>query len=56
VPPTTPTATNTLPAAKTDGAELAGSTSSPLFGFVVTLGAILAAVAGSRVSGALKRR
>ncbi|MFH8251610.1 hypothetical protein ACH3VR_14675 [Microbacterium sp. B2969] len=54
---TTATGTNVLPAAKTDGADLAGaSTSSPLFGLAVTVGAILAAAAGSVISGALRRR
>lgn len=57
VTPGTPTGgTNALPPAKTDGAELAGSSSSPLFGLTFTLGAILAAAVGARVTGALKRR
>jgi hypothetical protein len=54
--PTASTGTNTVPAAKTDGAEIARSTSSPLFGFAVTLGAVLAAAVGARVTGVLKRR
>ena len=53
---TTPTATNTLPAAKTDGAELtAGSTSSPMFGVLFTLGALLVAAVGA-MAGPLRRR
>ncbi|TDN90851.1 hypothetical protein [Microbacterium sp. BK668] len=57
VPGTTqPVATNKLPAAKTDGAELAGSSPSPLLGFAVTIGAILAAAIGGRVTGSLTRR
>ncbi|WP_345801170.1 hypothetical protein AAIB33_17160 [Microbacterium sp. AZCO] len=55
---TTSTGTNTLPAAKTDGADLAGATStaSPVFGLAVTVGALLAAAAGSVIAGALRRR
>lgn len=57
-----PTAVNTLPAAKTDGALVAGPSSgassgaSPLVGLVAAVGAILAALAGGAFAGALRRR
>ncbi len=54
---TTPTATtNKLPAAKTDGADLAAAShTTPIFGLLVTLGAVLAASAAA-AGGALRRR
>ena len=58
--PATPVVTveaNVLPAAKTDGSLVSsGSQSSPMFGLVFTIGAIIAAAAGSVVAGAIRRR
>ncbi|MEU1971917.1 hypothetical protein ABZ477_09685 [Microbacterium sp. NPDC019599] len=57
--PAVPTASgvNTLPAAKTDGALLAhDSSTSPLFGMLSTLGALVATGAGAVIAGARRRR